>query len=611
MTTKSEQPSTKFKRISLVGISLGSGLALGMLAVVAIQNFNPLNNRADYDFAQSDLQQDSIKNGDFDSSESPVVVEKFERIFKQRSTAEQYKVLYNTLSQSNEQELKEWWKQSKNIVRASHRNIAQHVILHNLTAINPQQALRYVDEVSICQSDALLTTVFSGWAVSHLEDAAKAAASLVDSRRNVALQAILESRDDLSESELRSIARELEGEEILLKLTSDQLAAQSIEEPEKSWNIMLDDDVDNSLQTESLSKIAETWREKDGFEVLSHIYTDLPNMRFELVRAIARIDLAGALDFTRNILDENEQKYIAKVIVNEWTRTDAQAALAAALTFTPASMASYLENSVASTWSYTNPNELIDNIGTISEELRLSKLESAFWQIARKNPMEAIEKMNSVESYVGNTSSILDSIVFQWSYQEPAVAAEWVIKNFAKDDPQRQDLLESIMPRWARQDPVQAFELAITQPARSEGIELDYWVIDEITRDGDVELAKKLLPRVKEKTRLHAYTKVGSAMIAESQTEEALELGKDFEDVQRRQYYQRVLNDWARNNPKNLYESLESLHSRTVQSLAAIQLVRINRYQPLLTDEQIEQVRTYINPDDEASDSSSGILFGN
>ncbi|MXZ44299.1 MAG: hypothetical protein F4Z01_04880 [Gammaproteobacteria bacterium] len=607
----SAQPSTKFKQISLVGISLGSGLVLGMLAVVAIQNFNPPNNRTDYDFIQSDLQQDSIKNGDYDSSDNPVVVEKFEGIFKQRSTAEQYKVLYNTLSQSNEQELKEWWKQSKNVERASHRNIAQHVILHNLTAINPQQALRYVDEVSIFQSNALLTTVFSEWAVSHLEDAVKAAASLVDSRRIVALQAILESRDDLSASELRSIAMELEGEEILLKLTSDQLAAQSIEEPAKSWNIMLDDDVDNSLQKESFAKIAEAWREKDGFAVLSHIYTDLPNMRFELVRAIARVDLAGALDFTRTILDENEQKYIAMVIVNEWTRTDAQAALAAALTYTPASMASYLENSVASTWSYTNPNELIENIGSISEELRLGKLESAFWQIARKNPMEAIAKVNSVESYVGNTSSILDTIVFQWSYQEPAVAAEWVIKNFAKDDPQRHDLLENIMPRWARQDPVQAFELAIAQPARSEGIELDYWVIDEITSDGDVELAKKLLPRVKEKTRLHAYIKVGAAMIAESQTEEALELGKDFEDDQRRQYYQRVLNDWARNNPKNLFETLESLPSSSVQSLAAIQLVRVNRYQPLLTDEQIERVRVYINPEDEASDGSSGILFGN
>ena len=584
---------------------------MGILTVVAIQNFDLLNNRADHDFAQSDLQQDSIKDGDYDSTENPVVVENFEGIFKQLSTAEQYKVLYNTLSQSNEQELKEWWKQSKDIERASHRNIAQHVILHNLTATNPQLALGYVDEVSIFQSNALLTTVFSEWAVSHLEDAVKAAASLVDSRRIVALQAILESRDDLSASELRSIAMELEGEEILLKLTSDQLAAQSIEEPAKSWKIMLDDDVDNSLQKESFAKIAEAWREKDGFAVLSHIYTDLPNMRFELVRAIARIDLAGALDFTRSILDENEQKYIAMVIVNEWTRTDAQAALAAALTFTPASMALYLENSVVSTWSYTNPNELIDNIGTISEELRLDKLESAFWQIARKNPMEAIAKVNSVESYVGNTSSILDTIVFQWSYQEPAVAAEWVIKNFAKDDPQRHDLLENIMPRWARQDPVQAFELAIAQPARSEGIELDYWVIDEITSDGDVELAKKLLPRVKEKTRLHAYIKVGAAMIAESQTEEALELGKDFEDDQRRQYYQRVLNDWARNNPKNLFETLESLPSSSVQSLAAIQLVRVNRYQPLLTDEQIERVRVYINPEDEASDGSSGILFGN
>ena len=121
----SEPPSTNFKQISKVGISLGSGLVLGILVVVGVQHFDPLANRTNYDFAQSDIQQDLSINGEYDSSETAVIVKKFEDVFKHRSTAEQYKALYNTLSRSTEQELKEWWIQSKKIERTSHREIAQ------------------------------------------------------------------------------------------------------------------------------------------------------------------------------------------------------------------------------------------------------------------------------------------------------------------------------------------------------------------------------------------------------------------------------------------------------------------------------------------------------
>ena len=67
----------------------------------------------------------------------------------------------------------------------------------------------------------------------------------------------------------RSIASQLSGEETFLKLASDTLASKSITEPKQSWEILLNDGVNDSLQTDSLDIVAEALREQIGFEVLN------------------------------------------------------------------------------------------------------------------------------------------------------------------------------------------------------------------------------------------------------------------------------------------------------------------------------------------------------
>ena len=600
MTTTQKRGSTLSKRFLVIGTTFTAGLVLGALALFAIQNLGLQNKHGTEVAVPTNIPQTLPEIADIDSTADIFEVGEFQEIFKHRSISEQLKAIHTTLSRATEQDLKDWWNKSQNIERTSHREIAQQVILRNLAAINPQQALRYIDDVSIFQSNALLMSVFSEWSVSQLDQAIEVTTTLSGPRRKVALEAILETRDDLSESRRHAIAEQLDEEETFLRLVSDRKASESRAEPKESWDILLNDDVDDALQTESLAIVAEAWQAQVGFKVLSHIFTETPNIRFQLVRAIAQVDLASALDYTRGILDENEQQYLSKVIIQEWANTDAPAALAAVSTLTPSSLASYLENEVAITWAIANPNEMIDNIEAISEELRLYALETAFSGIARQDPLEAIAKVSSVESFVGNTSSILRSIVFRWSYQEPDVAAEWVVNNFVQDDPQRRTLLEKVLPRWARQDPNQAFELAIAQPTPSEGFGLEHLVIEEITSEGEVELAKKLLPRVKENTKLYAYTQVGSAMVRQLQIAEALELGKEFEETEQRMYYERVLNTWARTDPRNLYESLEDLPTKDIQSGAAKQLIMNNRYTPAFDDDEIEHARTLLSDEDKA-----------
>lgn len=575
---------------------------MGILAVVSFQNFEPLNDRVDRDFAPSDIHQDSIKNGDYDSSETPVVVGIFEEIFKQRSTAEQYKALYNTLSRTNEQELKEWWIQSKKIERTSHREIAQQVILRNLTKISPQVALRYLHEASLLQKDALSRTIFSEWAVLNLDEAIEAAAKLVGSRRNVALVAILETRDDLSEDRRRAIAVQLKRIDTYDKLSSETTVLHSIANPSESWDILLNDSVDDSRQMETLAIVAETWRELIGFEVLSKIYNsgiEEYEVKHLITAAIAQADLTQALEYARGVPQENEQSFLSGIIVEEWASTDPLAALAGISSFKPASLYFDLEEEIALVWAKHKPSELIQSIELVSEGSRVWPLEVAFAYLTREDPLGAINSLSSIEDYVGGTSSILHAIVRQWGKLHPEAATNWLLNDFDQEDLDLlHSLLEQTLPFLALQDPKEAFEIALEQPTSG----LDRWVIWQLTIYGGVEQAMSLLPRVRENAKPSAYESVGSALVDKGQALEALELGNDLKTPQQQSYYRRVLQRWAWTDPTDLYESLEDLPSndaQSLQSIAALELLtrRFNHDQ-VLTDDQLERAKSFLNSKD-------------
>lgn len=591
------------KRNLVIAGTFATGIVLGVLAVVAFQNIIPQNERPPLDIAQAESNESGNKSDIGLWTLNPVGVGQFEEIFKHRSIAQQQTSLNISLFGATEQELNDWWIQSKKIERASHREIAQQIILRNLTAIDPQNALQYLDESSVLNTDALSRTIFSEWAVLNLDEAIEAAAKLVGTRRNEALEAILESRDDLSEDKRRSIAIQLEHLETYDKLVSEAKALESIAHPIESWRILLNDNVDDSLQMRTLTLVAEAWRDQIGFDVLLKIYRSGIEdywVKRQLMESIVQVDPALALNYVQGLTEENEQSYLSNIVVREWARTDALAALAAVSTFEPSSLIAGLEEEIARVWARTNPYELIANIELVSAESRVSPLELAFSYIARDDPLGAIDMLSSVDTSVGNTSTILNRIVNQWAVRQPEAAADWVLNNFDQEDPQLRTLLEGVLPFLASEDPIKAFELALEQPTPNQRSGLESLVIRQLTRDGDIELAITLLPRVRENAQAYAYGDIAYAMVNDGQTVEALELGSDLEPQQQRPYYQLVVQIWARTDPTDLYESLEDLPSSTAQSLAAAELIRRNQYDPIFTDDQLEQARSLLNAEDAA-----------
>ena len=230
---------------------------------------------------------------------------------------------------------------------------------------------------------------------------------------------------------------QLEREETYLKLISDEEAFQSTTDPGESWNILLNDDVDDLRQMGTLAIVADAWREQIGFEILSKIYhSEFKDYRikWKLAVTIAQGDPALAFEYAQGVSEENEQSYLSEIVVEEWARTDPQAALAAASSFEASSVVAHLEEEIAEVWARTEPYELIGNIELVAQESRVSPLILAFSRIAREEPLRAIESLSTVEDSVGSTSPILQRIVNEWSQQQPEAATDWVLDNVDQED---------------------------------------------------------------------------------------------------------------------------------------------------------------------------------
>lgn len=596
MAPSNGRPSLASKYTLVIGITLVVGVSLGAVAVVVFQGLITEKERARHGIHDDSFPRSSLQSPHSESTQQIDEPERFREIFKHQSTIDQYTALYTNLSRATVDELKEWWSLSKEIERKSHRVTAQNAILREFAKNSPQEALRYVDDATIFETDTLLKTVFNEWAVSHLDGAIEAVPTLPAPRRNIAIEAILESRDDLSDSERRSIAAQLGNEETYLKMVSDSKASQTIAEPQQSWDTLLNDSVDDSLQLWSLAKVAEAWYAQIGFEVLSHMIAVASANKEQLLRPIVQLDPAGAMDYVRGVDEESDKRYLASTVAIEWARTDPRGALSAVLTIQPPSLASWLESQIAIFWARSEPDAMIENIELISEEFRIDTLESAFSMLADKDPMGAIERLSSVEHYVGNTSSIVRSILFRWANQEPDAAADWVLNTYPKEDPQRRTLTETVLRFFAHRDPNKAFEFAIAQPVSFAGIGLEVIVMQSITQDGDIDLAKKLLPRVRgDDTKAYVHSLIGGAMVKQSKFDQVLDFGLELSESEQPQYYESVLSDWARKDPKNLLATLKGLPSDSFKSTAAFLLVLNNEHRPVLTDDQIENAKTFLN----------------
>lgn len=89
-------------------------------------------------------------------------------------------------------------------------------------------------------------------------------------------------------------------------------------------------------------------------------------------------------------------------------------------------------------------------------------------------------------------------------------------------------------------------------------------------------------------------------MVRKGRTFEALELGSALEPQPQQSYYDRVVQAWANTDPISLYASLEDLPTSDAKTGAVSALFFSNDVAPVFTDDQLEQAKSLLDPEDAA-----------
>lgn len=509
--------------------------------------------------------------------------------------------LHRILIDATPSDLHQLIEQSMEIAPKSRQYSTQEAIFQRYTMINPANALLRIDELPGNRHEPLVSVVFSEWSQLDLDKAVAKARQLEGSKKLAALHGILQSRDDLSEDLRLGIARDIGNEQFAIDFLTQSQMSESIEDPQSTWNMLVNDDHDDIAQVAMLVEIAQKWVEQSGFSALQEINESLSNWQSRMailgsvVHRLAQSDPEGLFAEVLNY-DNDRGNFIATTLVQAWVGSDPHAALDAVVSVESEGLRRTLLESIVNRWAYSDPHAVLEAIELFPEETRNMGRRTAIIAMARSSPEEAATLMSTVS---GNNTrwDVARSIAGSWSRQDVYGALDWVLGSPDVQSMQNR-LLEVVLNELTRVDPQLAMETALQQPISGDQRGLESVVIARLANI-DMQKAIEMLSHVRDgQTKSAAYASVGSALARNGDIDKALRLAGSLSEQMQSYYYQSVVNAWGRRDPQDLLASMDRLPSPQVKSRAAMTMLFNSRWQRDLTEEQLDYARSFLTEQD-------------
>lgn len=507
--------------------------------------------------------------------------------------------LYSLLERASKQQVIELLRQSEKISHHSIRASTQEMIFQRLASLDPQLAVRELLEYPKSRRGKLVLGIFREWSLLDVDSAIEEARNLDRLTRIEALKTILKYRDDLPTKRHIEIAKRIENASFAHRFISISNAELLIDTPEEAWQVITTDNVSDSLQLDTLGKIASEWVDQMGFDILRRLFNgssvvEHPDHASSIMAGIVESNPQGFLDFVTSMSSE-EQRPFLKPLFETWIRLDPEATIQALESFRNSVYYDALEAHVIKSWARYDPSEVIEEIQAFSEDTQVRALEEAVAAIARHSPQDAVRHLEYISTKVGNASSIATRLVAVWSEQEPREALNWILSPDGSQYLETTSLMNVILPKLARVDAEMAMQMALDQTKSPNGIEVD--VIQELTRI-NIEQAVEFLPQVRDNNALSAHLAVGFTLVRQGDPLRGMNLASKLPDHERDSYRYAIAQTWARTHPIQMHNALEDLPSKEIKSLAAKGLALSNWSNPVLSDDQLEYVKSFLNERD-------------
>ena len=238
--------------------------------------------------------------------------------------------LYDLMTQADSETLQRYWDEANHVESDQLRQQIQDSILQRWTTQEPLAALATVSAV---KNNTTRTTwmkiVFQEWSQVDLDGLLQYAEDADLMTKEIVMRSILETREDLSPNELRSLARGFDNEWLAFELVDDLVIRPEIEW--KNFLIEHHDQLNNlsDNQFKVLQHIAYSWVQSSGVAVFQKMRDTLPPS-FSLYETTAGISHKFmdtnpnlAIDLTIDRFQhEQERTYgrLAVELILEWSR---------------------------------------------------------------------------------------------------------------------------------------------------------------------------------------------------------------------------------------------------------------------------------------------------
>lgn len=507
---------------------------------------------------------------------------------------------YSDLAQADEAELLRLLNQTTDLRAGHQREFVRTELLRRFAQINPEQSLRRAKQFPRMEQERFVEGIFHEWSRKNLQKSLEAANQLPGSLHKIALQAILESRDDLNMSERREILAGIAGQFQAINAITKQEIRRTTDDPRLAWNMILNDELSDTRQLDLLTWVAELWVEKDGIEAISEInasfFMDM-STRMNVVSSVLRSQtLTNPQAAFDSVLSMQGQlgEYVMTTVVRTWASFDPEAALATVLGMERSKQQRNLVHAVANSWATYAPQLVLEQLGLLPEFVQQYALAASLQTLGRTDPQQAISMLTRIEDQQDRLSTAR-VVVSGWAGSDLDSALHWVLTDETIED-SRNMLISSVLRVVASEDPQRAMSIALQQPVPENGLGLETFVISHLA-EVDVDSGIQLLSQVREEAKEAAYRSIGFALIWKHEGDRVAHLGLQLDGEAQQRYFKQIIGQWANVIPRNLFRSLHKLPSKEIRSRAAMMLARDHHWQQVLSDTELETVMSYLDED--------------
>ena len=518
--------------------------------------------------------------------------------------------LNNLLEDSSPELMEDLFKQAHSVSPKHLQYEVKEAIVRRYALIEPEKAFALIASSAKAEIERELLTVslFEEWSIFGIDEAVAYATQLSQPDSNWALKGIWASHRDLSDHELRSIARKLGEEAALIDLRARAIVGKIVESPRELWFQLVGDYGSNferltNDQRQALSYVAHAWVRRDGTEAYGNVMQAFSGnagrswILCELLKRFFQEDTTVAIGLANQARNTNRE--VLLTAIGNWAEDAGWSAFEAAqhLDRDAGGDPSRLQREAIVSWAQNKPHALIEAVPDLPPGLQDWSFETALMEMSHKFPESVPEFLKDV-SDIGRRHTIISDFVNWWADIDPLAAYEWVSNDplTAADRFPGSDTYYALLDPAVRRNPYAAMQIALDFPVdetMGEGLEAE--VIGRIA-SRDVDWAVELLESARDHdTRNSAMSTIGLAMIRAGSSGRAIELVSEESEKDQLLYFASFAWMWATEKPKDLLAKFDSLPSDKVKQSCSWQLLKAHQREPFLAAEDLEIIRPYLH----------------